>query len=159
MRLANFSNGIAFKHDDICYFQSNHAHRISTGYFAHNAMSLKNIIYLLNGGNITIIDATRRHKRLTDALKFGVPTFCLVFNRAIYERKAQVCEWQTNEMLKISHSQIHKPLVQTIRKLMKIYDKSEPLIIGENVKLICHQGFIADDKPKRLKKMVANENN
>jgi len=149
------SNGLAFPHDGICYFQSQYAHRASTGYFAHNSISLETILKLLCGYEITIIDATRRHKLLTDALKFGVPTFCLVFNRAIKQREIKVCSWETREMRRIAFSKIHKSLVQTIRKLANIYGYVSPLIIGDNIMLECHQGFIADDNPKRLQKLIA----
>lgn len=154
LRLANISNGLVFPHDDVCYFQSQHGHRYATGYFAHNAMPFSAIIQLLLGNNVKIIDATRRHKKLTDALKFGVPTFSLVFNRAIYKRNIIVCDWQTAEMVRMAHSHIHKPLVQSIRKLSKYFGAKKPIIIGENLVLECHQGFIGDDKPERIRRMI-----
>jgi hypothetical protein len=126
------------------------------GYFRIDAMPYNAIIHLLNGGHITIIDATRRHKPLTDALRFGVPTWCLVYNRAIRRKNWKVCEWETPEMRKISNLDIHKPLVQSIRKIAKYYNKSLPIVIGGQVHLECHQGFIADDKPQRLRRLIAN---
>jgi hypothetical protein len=113
------------------------------------------LVKLLSGNKIIIIDATRTHKSLTDALKFGVPTFCIVFNRAIRQREIQVCPWETREMRKVAFSKIHKPLVQTIRKLVNIYGFASPLVINDQISLECHQGFIADDKPKRLQKLIA----
>ena len=156
--LANISNGLAFPPcDDYCYFQSNYAHHAKTGYFAHNSISWKAIIHLLQAGDITIIDATRRHKPLSDALAKGCVVFALVFNRAIGTkevRKIKTVSWQTPEMVRVANSAVHKPMVATIRKLIKYYGWAKPAIIGDNVKLICHQGFIADDKPERLKKLL-----
>ena len=156
--LANMSNGLAYPHDMTCYFQSQHGHRCKTGYFAHNAMPWDIIIAMLKGYEIEIIDATRRKKILTDALRYGVPTFCLVFNRAIglfTIRRLRVCDWQTPDMVKAAHGDIHKPLVQSIRKLIKYYGWCRPAVIGDNVHLTCHQNFIADDNPKRIKELVA----
>lgn len=157
MILANISNGLPYQHDEVCHFQSNHGHNAKCGYFRIDAMPYSAIIALLKGEQITIIDATRRHKKLTDAQKFGIPTWCLVFNRAIGKRKVKVCSWQTPEMLKVSHSDIHKPLVQSIRKLMKYYGVICPAIINENIILSCHQNFIADDNPKRMRQLLKKE--
>lgn len=159
--LANMSNGLVYAHDMTCYYQSNHAHRLKTGYFAHNAMPWDAIIALLKGYEIEIVDATVKKKVLTDAQRFGVPTFCLVFNRAIglkTIRTLKVCDWQTLEMVKVAHGDIHKPLVQSIRKLIKYYDWCRPAIIGDNVHLTCHQNFTADDKPKQIKEMIDGQN-
>jgi hypothetical protein len=158
MKLANMMNGLAYPpYDDICYFQSTYGHHASYGYFRIDAVPYKAIIHLLKGGSITIIDATRRSKPLSDAMKFGVPTWCIVFNRALNfkgSRHIKVCDWQTPEMKKVALSQIHKPTTNTIRKLIKIYGYKKPVIIGKNVFVECHQGAIFDDKPKRLKKIV-----
>ncbi len=160
MRLANISNGLAFPpYDDYCYFQSQYGHQAKYGYFNKDALSIKAIVELLKGNTLYLIDATRKNKALSDAFKFGVPTFCLVFNRAIgihdkTYRKIQVCEWQTPEMLKVSHSDIHKPTVQKIRKLINLFDYTKPAIIGGNVILEIHNNFIGDDKPKRIKEII-----
>jgi len=158
MRLANMMNGFAFPpYDDICYFQSCYGHHASYGYFRIDAMPIKAVLHLLHGGNVTIVDATRKWKPLSDALKFGVPTWCIVFNRALNfegSRHIKVCDWQTPEMKKVALSKIHKPLVQTIRKLVKVFGYQKPAIIGDSVLLECHQGAIFDDKPKRLKEII-----
>jgi len=154
LRLANLSNGIAFPHDDVCYFQSNHGHNCKMGYFRHDAMPPQAIIHLLTGGEITIVDATAKNKSLTDAQKFGVPTFCLVFNRAIKRRDIKVCSWQTREMEKVAYADIHKKLVQTIRKLVRIYGHSGPITIGQKMKFVCHAGFPMDDKPALLAEAI-----
>jgi len=154
MILANISNGLAFPHDSVCYFQSQYGHNWKVGYFRIDAMPLDAIIHLLKGGEITIVDATRRHKKLTDAFKFGVPTWCLVFNRAINKRVNKVCDWQTKEMEILSNNGVHEKLIQTIRKLAKYYEPIKPAIIGDNIKLICHQNFSADDKPKRIQQLL-----
>lgn len=155
MILANISNGLVFPHDDICYFQSCWGHHKSLGYFRIDSMPFSAIIALLKGDNITIVDATRRHKHFTDAQKYGVPTWCLVFNRALGLKKVHVCDWATREMIETAHSPIHKPTVQTIRKLVKIYGYIKPAVIGDNVKLVCHKGAEWDDKPKRIKDKLA----
>jgi len=158
MRLANMMNGLAYpSYDDLCYFQSCYGHHASYGYFRIDAMPYKTVLQLLKGGQITIIDATRKKKPLSDALKFGVPTWCIVFNRALDfkgSRHIKVCDWQTPEMKKIALSRCHKPLVQTIRKLVKVFGYQKPAIIGDNIHLERHQNAVFDDKPKRLKQLV-----
>lgn len=160
LTLANMSNGLAFPpYDYISYFQSNHGHNAKIGYFDSGSMPYSAIVHLLRGGEITIVDATRRRKPLTDAQKFGIPTWCLVFNRAVGQfdksyRKVKVCAWQTPEMLKIAHSDTHKSYVQTIRKFIKLFGYSKPAVIGDNVFLVCHQAFIGDDKPKIIQKLM-----
>lgn len=160
MKLANMSNGLAFPpYDGISYFQSQYGHQAKLGYFNHDALPVDSIVELLKGNVLYLTDATRKNKALTDAFKYGVPTFCLVFNRAIglfdkTYRYIKVCDWQTPEMLKVSHSDIHKPEVQKIRKLIRIFGYKKPAIIGNNVILQVHSGFIGDDKPNRIKEMV-----
>ena len=160
MILANMSNGLAFPpYDDICYFQSQYGHSAKNGYFNVDALPISAIVELLKGNALTLIDATRKNKALTDAFKFGVPTFALVFNRAIsiYDksyRKVRVCDWQTPEMVQVANSKIHEPTKQKIRKLIKLYGYKCPAVIGDNIGLIVHQGFIGDDKPKRIKERI-----
>ena len=154
LTLANISNGLAFPHDDVCYFQSQHGHNCKIGYFRIDAMPLKAIIHLLKGGTITIIDATRHGKLITDAQKFGVVSWCLIFNRAIRKKVDKVCHWQTKEMEIVASNGIHKKLIQTIRKLAKYFGSTKPAIINDNIKLICHHGFIADDNVKRLRELI-----
>jgi hypothetical protein len=91
---------------------------------------------------------------------YGVPAWCLVFNRALGKeyRSIKVCDWQTPEMLNVALNSIHKPLVQTIRKLIKIYGYRNPAIIGKNVHLECHQEALFDDKPEMLKNHIGIEN-
>jgi len=161
MRLANLMNGLAYPpYDDVCYFQSCYGHHASYGYFRIDAIPLSAVIHILQGGSITIVDGTRHHKLLSDALKFGVPTWCIVFNRALNfkgSRHIKVCDWQTPEMKQVALSNRHKKLVHTYRKLIKIYGYVRPAIINENVQLECHQYAIFDDKPKRLKKLVCGD--
>ena len=157
--LANIRNGLAFPHDGVCNYQSNHGHHMKTNYFRIDAMSYDDIIYLLKGGTLKIVDGTGNHKKLTDAQKFGVPTWCIVFNRALDfkgSRHINVCDWQTPEMKKVALSDVHKPLVQSIRKLVKIYGHRKPAIIGDNILLECHH-IDFDDKPERLKKEIIDE--
>jgi hypothetical protein len=150
MRLANISNGLAFPHDDVCYFQSQYGHHCDRcGYFRLDSMPYRAVLHLLHGGTVTIVDGTRRHKPLTDALRYGVPTWCLVFNRAI-GRRERVCEWQTPEMERVANSDMHDALKSTIRKLSHIFPPTRSAIIGDNILLECHQGCIFDDKPRRL---------
>ena len=159
LRLANMMNGLAYPpYDDVCYFQSNWGHHASYGYFRIDAVPYKAIIHLLQGGQITIVDGTRNGKKLSDALKFGVPTWCIVFNRALKfkgSRHIKVCDWQYPEIKKVAlRHPGHKPLVQAYRKLIKIYGYVQPAIIGKNIILECHQNAVFDDKPKRLKKLI-----
>lgn len=69
MIIANATNGLAFPHDHVCYFQSQFAHHMRLGYFRLDSMPIQPIIHLLNGGTITIVDATKHDKPLSDALK------------------------------------------------------------------------------------------
>jgi hypothetical protein len=154
MILANMTNGLVYPHTDICYFQSCYGHHASYGYFRVDAMPLKAIVRLLTGGWVKIIDATARDKELSDALKYGVPTWCLVFNRAIRQRNIKVCDWQTPAMVSVANSNKHKATVQTIRKLLKIYNYTMPAIIGQNVMLECHKLVSFDDKPEMIKNIV-----
>jgi hypothetical protein len=158
MILANISNGLAFPHDDVSFFQSQHGHNCKMGYFRLDAMPYRAIIHLMKGEEIVIVDATRRHKPLTDAQKFGVVTWALVYNRAI-GCKVKVCAWQTPEMGRVALSHIHAKAVQTLRHLAKYYNPRRPAIIGDNVKLVCHQGFVADDNVGRIKNLIKGGNN
>lgn len=153
MRLANMMNGLAYPYHNICYFQSCYGHHASYGYFRLDSMPFDAVIHLLRGGQLIVIDATRKNKPLSDALKFGVPTWCLVFNRALGRRDIKVCDWQTPEMKRVALRN-HKPLVNTIRKLIKIYGHQKPAVIENNVFLECHQEALFDDKPDMLKKIV-----
>lgn len=160
MTLANLSNGLAYPHDHIAHFQSNYAHHKSLGYFRIDSMPLEAIVHLLNGGEVTIVDATASDKALSDGLKKGVPTWCLVFNRAIDKvgvsgaRSVRVCEWQTRDMVQVAHSQFHHPATQTIRKLAKVVGATGPAVIGQNIHLVCHRLVGFDDKPDRLAELV-----
>ena len=151
--LANISNGLAFRHDNVCCFQSNHGHNAKMGYFRMDAMPYSVVIWLLRGGRIEIVDATSGKKPLTDALKFGLPAWCLVFNRAL-RLDARVCEWQTREMTTASRLDVHKPLVQTIRKLEKLYGNKGPCVIGKNIGTRIVKNFPCDDSPSKLKELV-----
>lgn len=152
--LANISNGLVYQHDNVCNFQSNHGHHKTTGYFHIDAMPYCAVIDLLQGKSITIVDATRRHKLLTDAQKFGVPTWCLVFNRALRLRKVRVCDWQTCDMLEVAHMARHRPLVHRLRTLAAIYGWKSPAIIDTNIHLVCYQNAEFDDNTRRIARRV-----
>ena len=57
-------------------------------------------------------------------------------------------------MVQVANSKIHEPTKQKIRKLIKLYWYKCPVVIGDNIGLIVHQGFIGDDKPKRIKERI-----
>lgn len=161
LRLANMMNGLVYyPYLDVCYFQSNYGHHAADGYFRIDAVPFQAVIHLLKGGSITIVDATRKNKPLSDGLRFGVPTWCIVFNRALNfkgSRHIKVCGWQTPEMKGVALSSKHRSLVRTIRKLVKIYGYKKPAVIGENIFVECHQGADFDDKPKRLREIIEKE--
>lgn len=161
LRLANISSGLAFPpYDGVCMFQSQHAHHCERcGYFRIDAMPMDAVLHLLRGGEVMVIDATRRRKPLSDALRFGVPTWCLVFNRAMGDRRVAVCEWETREMRRAAHSDRHHPTAQVIRRLARATGlvNGARAVVGKNVHLECHQGFIGDDKPRRIARMVAQQ--
>lgn len=152
LRLANIRNGLPYPHDATCYFQSQYAHHMTLGYFNKDAMPWDAVIHLLKGGEICVIDATS-HNRLSDALKYGVPTWCAVFNRAI-RTPSKVCDWFTPEMQTTSMSKLHKPTVQTIRKLVPLYGFTSPAVIGSTVHLVCYREVQFDDKPLELRKLL-----
>eukprot|EP00658_Telonema_sp_P-2_P004560 TRINITY_DN11695_c0_g1_i5.p1 TRINITY_DN11695_c0_g1~~TRINITY_DN11695_c0_g1_i5.p1 ORF type:complete len:226 (+),score=37.34 TRINITY_DN11695_c0_g1_i5:206-883(+) len=140
--LANLSNGIMYPHDDVCYFASQMAHHKPQGYFNAFAMPIRAVIVLLLGGELKIVDATRHDKPLSDALKKGVPTWCLLFNRAIKARGIQVCPWQTDDMAEVANSRY--------RKLAEYYGHTQPAVCGTNVHLECHAQCTFDDKPEEI---------
>jgi hypothetical protein len=157
LRLANIRNGLAYPHDDVCYFQSQYGHHARYGYFRIDAMPYKAVIHLLKGGTIEIIDATAKNKRMTDAQKFGIPTWCIVFNRALNfkgSRHIEVCDWQTDVMKRIALSSFHDQATYSIRKLVNVYGYKALAIIGKNIFLTCHSRIDFDDKPKRLKQLI-----
>lgn len=157
LKLANITNGLAYPHDDICYFQSQYGHSRAYGYFCLDSMPYRAVRHLLLGGKIEIIDATAKNKKLTDAQKYGIVTWCIVFNRALNHKGSKfikVCDWETKHMLSAALSERHKPTVRGIRKLIKIYGYQAPAIIGKNVLLTCYSGISWDDKPMRLKKLL-----
>jgi len=151
LRLANIRNGLAFPHDGVCMFQSCHGHHVADGYFRIDAMSYRVVIELLRGHPMTIVDGTARNKPLSDALRYGVPTWLMVFNRAICQRRVHVCPWVTPEMVRVAQGSYHKPLVQSIRKLARLYPPLGPLKVGHNVFLENHPLCGVDDKPKELR--------
>lgn len=146
LALANISNGLIFHHDDVCFFQSTHGHHAKMGYFRLDAMPWSAVIYLMLGGEVTIVDATQHSKSMTDAQKFGVPTWCMVYNRAIRIKAERVCDWQTPAMIRVASSNIHKKLIHSIRKLAKYYNPTRPAVINQNVYFVCHRNFKYDDK-------------
>lgn len=154
--LANIRNGLAYPHDDVCCFQSCHAHHLSCGYFRMDAMPYSAVIHLLKGGIIKIVDATQHDKPLSDALKYGVPAWCRVFNRSVggSYNEHHVCGWETREIRIAANKQEQRPLVQTYRKLIQLYGVTKPAVIGDNVILECHRNVTFDDKPDLLKELV-----
>ena len=155
LRLANVRNGLAYPHDDLCYFQSQHAHHAGEGYFRIDAMPLTAVRHLLLGGQLVIVDATRHPDRLSDALRFGVPTWCAVFNRAIGQR-VRPCDWWTREMQSVADWTHQRPVVQTIRKLAELYAcaYTRPAVIGKSILLECHGGVDFDDRVAELRRWV-----
>jgi len=163
--LANISNGLVYPHDGVCYFQSNHAHNYSFGYFDDNAIGLDYIIHLLEGGELTLVDGTQKINKMPDAFKFGVPTWCCVFNRACWRagntvescwQDFRVCEWQTPEMIKAASGSRHRKLVNTIRKLSKIYG-SNPIAISNNIFLRWYGSIDYDDKPDKIRDIIKSK--
>ncbi|MCJ8335012.1 MAG: hypothetical protein MJH10_12275 [Epibacterium sp.] len=148
MRLANASNGLAYPHDDVCMFLSQTAHHKRLGYFRIDAMPHRGSIHLMRGGTITVVDG-RRRKGLSDALSKGLPTWCMVFNRAARFEPVQVCDWQTPAMVAASRLRLHKPAVQALRRLMRAYPPTSPAVIGQNVFVDC-QVCDHDDSPEML---------
>lgn len=159
LRLANIRNGLAYPHDDVCHFQSQHGHHAAEGYFRIDAMPMRAVIHLLEGGQIVVVDAGVRN-RLTDALRFGLPTWCGVFNRAIRYRGADLapCSWYTDAMHRAAGSTRHRPLVQSIRKLAHLYGWGRPAVIGKTVLVECHGGIDHDDRPDVLAKRIRSTN-
>lgn len=146
LMLANISNGLVFPHDGVCFFMSTYGHHAKLGYFRIDAMPWSAVIHLMNNGEIAIIDATRGDKSLTDAQRYGVPTWCMVYNRAIRAKSDRVCDWETDAMRRVASSNYHKKLIRSIRKLAKYYRPTRPAVIGQNVHLICHRRFQFDDR-------------
>lgn len=156
-RLANLSNGIVFPHDMVCWFQSNHAHNRSTGYFDQAAMPWPAVVNMFARpeDQYLILDATRRHKPLTDAQKVGVPTWCLTFNHALGLPYEQVCVWETREMREAAADPIHHDLRQQIRRLSRYFEpRKQGLVLGRDVFVECYQNAEWDDKPKRIRERL-----
>lgn len=152
MVLANASNGLIYPHDGVCWFQSQHGHHKAQGYFRADAMPWSAVIHMLLGGELEIVDGTTDGK-LSDALRMGVPTWCLVFNRALGMYRTRVCDWQTRDMVEVARSNRHRPTAQAIRRLSIIYGWSGPAIVGSNVRLTCHRCW-HDDKPAMIAQQV-----
>ncbi len=157
--LGNISNGLVYPHHQPCWFQSNHAHNYQTGYFAKDSMPWTAVINMFVNpeDTYTIVDATRRHKKITDAQKFGVPTWLIMFNGALglNPNGKKVCPWETPEMKKAGASSVHHELRQQIRRVQRYYPpRGTPLILGENFFLECHQNAVWDDKPDRIKEAL-----
>ncbi len=137
------SNGLAYPHDDICFFQSQHGHHARCGYFADNAMPWSAVAHLLCGGTIEVIDASQ-HRRMTDALRFGVATWCRVFNAAVCRTDAG-SDWETPEMRRAANQ--HAKLRRLIRRLWRAHGcPGVAAVCGQNVLLTCHQQVAFDDK-------------
>ena len=150
LRIANATNGLAFPpFDAVSMFLSTHGHNYKFGYFRFDAMPYLAVIELLSGGAVVMVDATPHDKELTDAFKFGLTSWCVVFNRAIH-KEVQVASWQTREIWRNGHDCRFKPLVQRIRRLALIYPPSKPAVMGDNVLCEVHRNFKLDDKPSEI---------
>lgn len=146
IRIANATNGLAFPpFDSVAMFLSTHGHNCRFGYFRIDAMPYLAVVELLRGNSILMVDATPHNKELTDAFKFGLTTWCIVFNRAIH-MEPKVALWQTKDIWRNGHSVKFRPLVQRIRRLACIYNPVKPAVIGENVLLEVHRNFTLDDR-------------
>jgi len=154
LRLANIRNGLPYPHDMVSAFQSCHGHHFRDGYFRADAMPYDAVIHILQGGTIEIIDGTQHDKDLTDAQRFGIPTWCRVFNRALGRNDVRVCEWETVHIRRAANAPRQRPLVQTIRKLAAIFGNAGPAIIGQNVLLTCYRRIGWDDKPEMLAALI-----
>lgn len=157
LRLANVRNGLAYPHHDLCYFQSNHGHRASLGYLRIDAMPLRAVVHLLLGSRIVIIDGTAKSHRISDALRFGVPTWCAAYNHALGFYRPP-CDWISDHAMEVARSPLHRPLRHNIQKLAELYASvrsAPPARIGVgqdyNVVLECHLGIEHDDRPERLR--------
>lgn len=150
LRIANATNGLAFPpYDAVSMFLSTHGHNCKMGYFRIDAMPYQAVVELLCGRPIQLVDATQHNKALPDSFKFGVTTWCLVFNRAV-RQVVEVAPWQTREMVAAANSRQHRPLVQRIRRLANVFGLVGPAIIDSNVLLEVHRCFDADDKPQLI---------
>ncbi len=150
MRIANATNGLAYPpYDAISMFLSTHGHSCKMGYFRIDAMPYMAVVELLKGGNITLVDATQHNKTLPDAFKFGLTTWCMVFNRAI-KKEASPAEWATRDMYRAANSHYHKKLVQRIRRLVAVYGSTKPAVIGDNVLVEVKRLVDFDDNPSLL---------
>lgn len=132
-----------------------HAHSYKMGYFRIDAMPYDAVMHLLKGGSVEIIDGTQHNKPLSDALKYGVTTWALVFNRAL-RYSGCVAPWETPEMRRAAQAKRHKPLVQMIRKLADLVG-SHPIIIGQNLHLTCHRQIAHDDKVDILRELIRGQ--
>jgi len=150
LRIANATSGLAFPpFDAVSMFLSTHGHNYQMGYFRIDAMPYHAVIELLQHRPIQLVDATPSGKELPDAFRFGVTTWCLVFNRALNYR-IQVAPWQTREMIRVAYSSTHKKLVQRIRRLVAVYGHNGPAVVNRNVFFEIHRNFGGDDRPSAI---------
>ena|GEM_PF-1978972 len=151
--LANISNGLPYPHDDVCFFQSQHGHSYAMAYFRADAMPWRAVIHLLEGGELEVVDATAGDKPLTDALRYGVRTWCHVFNRAL---RYGDLGFGPPHGWRAARSDRHRPTVQAIRRIARVLDtrKQRPAIPGENVLLTCHRNVGWDDDPAALGRVL-----
>lgn len=157
MRIANATNGLAYPpYDGVSMFLSTHGHNCKMGYFRMDAMPYMAIIHLLKGGDIQFVDATPSNKELPDAVRFGLTTWCLVFNRAI-RMPIEPSDWVTRAMVRNANSQVHKKHIQRIRRLMEVFGVTKPAIIGDNILLEIHRKVTFDDKPRELKLLLKED--
>ena len=148
MRIANATNGLAFPpYDAVSMFLSTHGHSRKFGYFRIDAMPYSAVIALLRGETITMVDATQHNKPLTDGFKYGLTTWCMVFNRAI-RNFVDCADWITPDIRNVAKQAKHKPLVTRIRRLAIMYGSTKPAIMGDNVRIEVHRNFENDDKPE-----------
>lgn len=158
-RYANITNGLCFPpYHDVCHFMSSHGHSFKIGYLRLDSMPYSAVIHLLKGHTIQIVDATQHAKPLTDALKYGLITWCLIFNRAIGFKNLVVAKWETPEMRKAAHySDVANKIKQRIRRLESVFGNKGPVIIGKNVLIKCHRNFKYDDKPTEMRRIICTK--
>ena len=158
MIVANARNGLIYPHDEVCYFMSAHGQAAKIGYFRMDSMPWSVAIAIATGDRVEIVDATPGAKPLTDGLKFGVPTWCLVYNRAIHRPELSVCSWETPHMRRLAQNGVHRKTAHALRKLLFcVTPEPQPAIVGQNVILTCHQRAYWDDKPEILRALLESE--
>lgn len=136
-------------------------------------MPLRAIVHLLLGRRIVIVDGTAKARRASDALTYGVPTWCAAYNAALGFRSPP-CGWITDHAMVQARSDVHRQMRHTVIKLAEIYapNGAPAALIGwtvhpgmsstpsitfspdANVILECHRGIDHDDRPEVLRQRM-----